>query len=116
MLLLNVEMPSSGCKPSLQAVQPFSTEAAAILSYLYEGMPEDTEHCQIERWECQLLFLPYQAYKETVRTELEWKLEKLEAWLYIYGTDIGQNTNSVGSTEGGRSVDWNGSRALCRCS
>ena len=59
MLLLNVEMPSSGCKPSLQAVQPFSTEAAAILSYLYEGMPEDTELCQIERWECQLLFLPY---------------------------------------------------------
>ena len=77
-LLLNVEMPSSGCKPSLQAVQPFSTEAAAILSYLYEGMPEDTELCQIERWECQLLFLPYAAYKETVRTELEWKLEKLE--------------------------------------
>jgi hypothetical protein len=58
----------------------------AIADYFYEAMPENTELIWIERWESQKLFLPYAAYRETVRSRLDWKLEDLESWLF-YGDD-----------------------------
>ena len=52
-------------------VPPLSAEATAIANYFNETMPEYTELTRIERWESQQLWLPYAAYRETVRIKLD---------------------------------------------
>ena len=80
------EAESADGQPSLsQEVRPFSAEAIAISNYFYEAMPGATELRCIERYESKQLFLPYNAYRETIRDELGWRLEHLESWLFHGG-------------------------------
>ena len=60
-------------------VLPYCEEGVALVNYFYEGMPEKTKLFRIERWESQKHILPYAAYRETVRTNLDRKFEELES-------------------------------------
>ena len=83
-------------EPQLIPVKFGTDEGAAILSYFLEGMPEHTELERIERYENDLQFMPYSAYKQTVVNSLpDWSTEQVESWLF-HGTDAVQEVLNSG--------------------
>ncbi|CAE8684827.1 unnamed protein product [Polarella glacialis] len=73
-------------------------------------MPEGTELRRIQRWESQHLFLPYNAYRETVREELGWDLQDLESWLF-HGTAVVDEVLKSGFSSGNVNLRFNKYRA-----
>eukprot|EP00931_Biecheleriopsis_adriatica_P016667 TRINITY_DN12230_c0_g1_i2.p1 TRINITY_DN12230_c0_g1~~TRINITY_DN12230_c0_g1_i2.p1 ORF type:complete len:518 (-),score=44.44 TRINITY_DN12230_c0_g1_i2:137-1531(-) len=69
-------------------------------------MPEGTSLCRIRRFESKQLYLPYAAYRETVRGELGWELEELESWLF-HGTDSVEEILKDGFSSGNVNLKFN---------
>ena len=74
---------TDGAQPVIQDVVAYSTEAHAIQGYFYKRMPRDAEVTQIRRIENRNLFVPYKAYRESIKLSCA---DCPEMWLW-HGTD-----------------------------